>query len=104
MKSKSTIQTKIFIGYEITVDLKFHLNQHKNWKQASVANLLGKEGLKKLPFNGKEYIGLLFEYEMISLKEVNEQAEKVKETIQQFCDDIDWSKRQIQIFPQVFIT
>lgn len=102
--AKSSIKTKIFIGYEMPVDLKFQLNHSKTWKIATVGNELIEENIIEQPFDGKNYIGFVFDSEMISLKSINDKGGQLVELLQKHSSEIDWSKREVRIFSQVFIT
>lgn len=97
---KSHVKAKIFIGFELKVDLKMALSQNSQWNAAAVSKTTD---LRQIHFNEKEYIGVHLEHDMITMKHVRDQAAIVRTELERFCPNYNTVNLKINVFPQVFV-
>lgn len=94
------ISTKIFVGYELNLELKINLDKSSLWKESSVSQ---STTLQKVVFQNKNYIGSYLEFKNTTMKNLEEHAALIKSELERYCNKIDINVYNIQIFPQVFI-
>lgn len=100
---KNQILVKIFVGFQFTIDLKLQLTQTNEWKQSSVVKNKDKENLSVVRYNETEYIGKYFDYTMLTMKDIRENAKEVKIQLRNFVPEYDVDSLKISLFPQVFV-
>lgn len=98
--TKNRVKVKIFVGFELKVDLNIALNKNSRWKEAKVSKTTE---LREVHYREKDYIGQFLTHELITVKSLQEIAANVLEELQTYCPENDLSKLKIQIFPQVFV-
>lgn len=98
--TKKRVQVKIFVGFELKVDLSITLNKNSLWKEAKVSKTTE---LSEVRYQDKDYIGQFLSHEMITMKSLQEISAQIREELQSFSPENDLSTLKIQIFPQVFI-
>ncbi len=94
------ISIKLFVGYELSTQLKMNLIKDSRWKESSVSQTTF---LKKVDYQNKNYIGSYLEFENTTMKNLQKHAKQIKDELQQYCKEIDLTSHKIQIFSQVFI-
>lgn len=97
---KSYVTTKIFIGFELKIDLKIALRQNPEWKAASVSKTTE---LREIYFQEKEYIGIHLEHKLLTMKQIQEHGSIVRKELELFCPHFNTVNLKINIFPQVFV-
>lgn len=102
--TKNQIIIKVFVGFQYTIDLKMQLTQKSEWKQASVAKEKDTENLSVVRYNDSEYIGKYFDYSMLTMKDIRENAKEVKMLLRNFVPEYDVDTLKINLFPQVFVS
>lgn len=98
--TKNRIQVKIFVGFELKIDISISLNKNSLWKEAEVSKT---SELQEVRYQEKNYIGRFLSHEIVTMINLQEITAKVREELQAFCPEKDLSTLKIQIFPQVFI-
>ena len=91
---------KIFVGFELKVDLSIALNRNSLWKEAKVSKTTD---LREVHYQEKDYIGQFLTHEMVTMKSLQQISATIREELQSFCPENDLSTLKIQIFPQVFV-
>lgn len=94
---------KIFIGFQLAIDLKMKLNQTQEWKQFTVMPGLGKNPLIIIPYDKHEYIGRYSDANLMTLADIRLIAKAIKNAIQSFSPEYDLDALKFSVFPQVFI-
>jgi hypothetical protein len=98
------ITVKIFIGFEYTIDLKLQLKQTKNWKENSIVKDRKEMRLVEVRYSDKEYIGNYFDLSTVTMKNINEAAQKIRNHLRHYLPELDIEALDIQLFPQVFVS
>ena len=89
------LNTKIFIGIQLTPELRMHLNKSTLWKQAQFDS-----PLKEIQASGKDYLGLHIHEDIVSLEVIKKLEASIRNQLEPYCN-VD--KFPIQIFSQIFI-
>ena len=95
------LQIKVFVGFELKVDVSISLNKNSKWKEAKVSKTTN---LRVVHYNDQEYIGIFMSHEITTMKMLRETSNKVREELQHFCPENDIAELKVQIFPQVFVS
>ncbi len=94
-----SFEIRIFLGYIQTKEVKIHLNQSRNWKEAK---LLGKATLIVVQQQEKDYIGL-FIPSFMTYAELKEKEKEVKTELYVYCPKINLDKHSAYLFSQLFL-
>lgn len=98
------VQTRIFIGIHLPLDLKFHLNRSIDWKQAVIDHTGSDIILEAVRFHEVEYLGAYLNNSMLTLGEIKLSSGKIKERLKEFAPNFDIEALEITLFPQVFVS
>ncbi|MCH9624849.1 MAG: hypothetical protein S4CHLAM123_00100 [Chlamydiales bacterium] len=82
------MQTKIFIGTRLTPELHTALSQ---------------TSLQRIPFEGKEYLGLYLERQTPTVANLQHARKQLIESLQQNLPDVFADKLRVVVFPQVLL-
>jgi ABC-type Zn uptake system ZnuABC Zn-binding protein ZnuA len=99
--AKNRVQVRIFVGFELKVDVSIFLNQNSDWKQAVVSQ---STSLQIVHYHNKDYIGVYLPHKLITIKSLQEQAKEVREELIKYCPEKTAASLKISIFPQVFVS
>ena len=102
--TKDRVLVKIFIGFELTVDIKIQLNQSSEWKQASVVKDETNQNLIEAHYSEHDYLGQYFDFNTLTMKDVTSRAQDIRKRLKEYCPDLDVDALKIHLFPQVFIS
>jgi hypothetical protein len=95
----TSAHVKFFLGFPLTSEIKMHLNQSPQWKEAS---LFQTQEMTEINFEGKEYIGFLLESPLLYTQLKNKEKD-LKSQLQYYCSKIQIEKQKIYLFPQLFV-
>lgn len=95
-----TIQSKFFLGYILSKELKIHLNQNSKWKEHK---LTGELLLTETYWQEKEYVGI-FIPSLLSYVQLKEKEKEVKSHLQSYCPKLNLDKHSVYLFSQLFFT
>lgn len=84
------MQTKLFLGTRLTPDLKMHLHREP-------------EGLQKIPYEGKEYLGFYLPYLHPTVEEIRQCCAQFTQQIQSLFPHMRADALPVVIFPQIFL-
>lgn len=102
---ESKVSVKLFIGCCVTPELKNHLSQSNEWKQASIMRATDQDVLTETHFQNKLYIGLYADDLFLTMHEIHAVHKKIIEQIHLYCPKLARSdKLPVFIFPQIFVT
>lgn len=96
------VSIKLFAGILITSEIKMHLNQNSEWKNAQISAFHGSDDLIEVRHGKNEYIGCYLK-ERILLTEVTTYEEMVAEKLISYCPRLPRTSCQLYIFSQLFI-
>ena len=102
--TENRVLAKIFVGFELSMDIRMHLNQSTEWKKASVVKDDSPNSIVEIRFNEKDYIGRHLDTRMPTLKDIQTQSTQIRERLQEFCPEINVDTFKINVFPQVFVS
>lgn len=102
--SEKKIATKIFIGFELSMEIRTQLGQCANWKQDQVSGKLSENDLSVVKYKEKEYVGRYIAYSTLPVKDVKKEAAEVSKKLASYCPELDVDQLTVQIFPQVFVS
>jgi hypothetical protein len=94
-----TIQIKLFIGVVQNKELKMHLDQSAQWKEAK---LVGQTDLKETNWQEKEYIGY-FIPQMLNCRQIKEKEQEIKTQLQLYCPKLNLDRYSAYLISQFFI-
>lgn len=97
------IAVEMFLGCQITSDLRTKLDQNIDWKQSQLAKE-NSSSLNLLPFNNKEYVGHFVSDSLSTLEELDLLENEIKQKIGFYCPDVDVAKLNFIVFPQLFVS
>jgi hypothetical protein len=95
-----SVQIRIFMGYLQNKEIKMHLNQSANWKEAK---LLHENSLMETQWQENDYIGLFIPSGMVS-SQLKVKEQEVNQHMQAYFPKLNLEKHKILIFSQVFIS
>jgi hypothetical protein len=99
----SKVTTKLFAGFRISSEIRMHLNQSIQWKHATLLTASMPFSLQRIPYQGKEYLGFYLKSHRLTVKELREFQDMIKQEVNQYCPDLEVETMTVFIFPQVFI-
>lgn len=104
LELENKVTVKLFVGCHLNSEIRMLLNQSKLWKQTAImpSRKNGKE-LLEVHFHGKDYFGRHLPSEKVTLVELRETEDLVKDRLKAYCPEYDAESIKICIFPQVFV-
>lgn len=96
----SGAETKIFIGFQKTYEIKQALEKSTRWKEN---RLLGQNKLTETHYKGKEYIGFLLPNQ-IAYQQINQSEIEIRKELESLCPGLDTDRSICDIFTQVYIS
>ena len=100
---ESKISSKLFVGCQITSEVRMHLNQSIQWKHAGIISTNSGVRLQQVHFHGKDYFGFYVADQMISLFALKELQQKIRQELKGYCPDLETETISVCVFPQVFV-
>lgn len=98
----NSVTTRLFTGCHINSEIRMHLNQSIQWKHVILIPS-SERNLQEIHYRGKEYFGLYVESQKISLIDLTNIQQTIKDELKNYCPDFDPELIKVCIFPQVFI-
>lgn len=102
--TKEHVQLRLFLGLLLPVDLKIALDHSRDWKSQLVTREHTPEALVIVREQGKEYIGRCLDHQMLTVKQLQLEEEKIRTQLIHYTPDRDLSKLECAVFPQVFVS
>lgn len=104
LELESKVTVKLFVGCHLNSEIRMCLNQSKLWKQTAIlpSKTNGQE-LLEVHFHGKDYFGRHLAFEKVTLVELRETENLIKNRLKTYCPEYDAESVKICIFPQVFV-
>lgn len=103
---KEKIEVQIFLGCQVTSDLRTALEQSVSWKTAQIVKQSAPtpSALSIIPFRGKEYLGHFVNESNATIANLTSMKETIEEKICSYCPNLEVSKLNYIVFPQFFIS
>lgn len=103
MEKQRGMEAKVFVGCEISHDLRHALIKSTTWKQANIAWKNQGGGLKEVKRGDDSYLGFRSEGKNLSLEEITHLIELIRTLIAVHCPEIDSGKLKIVLFPEIMV-
>lgn len=103
MEKQRGVEAKVFIGCEISHDLRHALIKSTTWKQANIAWKNQGGGLEEVKRGDHSYLGLRSGEKNLSLEEITHHIELIRSIIAVHCPEIDAGKLKIVLFPEIMV-
>ncbi|MBN4067347.1 hypothetical protein JYU14_04615 [Simkania negevensis] len=98
-----SLHARLFLGFELTHEMQTHLGQSNLWKQHAFLPA-SEHKLRKVLFQGKNYIGNYFESAAPSLEVIQQHREEFCATLKGYCPDVDVEQVAYHLFSQAFLS
>ena len=103
--TSSKVATKIFTGCHITSEIRMHLNQSIQWKNAIIlatASTTNPEA-QQIHYKGKDYFGLYSPNKTLTIKDLTSTQHTIRQQLKNYCPTLEVENIKICVFPQVFV-
>ncbi|HEV8053061.1 MAG TPA: hypothetical protein VGP47_11255 [Parachlamydiaceae bacterium] len=99
------VTTKIFAGCHINSEIRMHLNQSIQWKNATIlaSSSCSDPIMKEIHYHGKDYFGLYTQNKTLILMDLPNIQQNIRDQLKIYCPTLEVENIKICIFPQVFI-
>lgn len=97
------VSLRLFLGFELTSEMKIHLHRSKAWQQTITLNPLERD-LIEIHHHGRDYVGRYLPHDRLILSDVRANDVIAKNAMKHYCPECDLSGMAIRIFPQVFVS
>jgi len=101
--NENKMSVKLFIGFEVTSEMRSQLHRSKAWQQASVLNPAERD-LIEINHHGHSYVGRFLPQDRIILSDVRANDAIAKKALKHYCPDCDLDEMTLRILPQVFVS
>lgn len=95
------IQPRLFLGTPLTSEVRMHLAESENWKQR---HLLDAERLEEGRYGEDLYLGYLLAADSLTTQQLQQEEERARTCLGQFCPELDQDHLSFFLFPQIFLT
>lgn len=102
--SSENISSKIFLGFQITPELRLHLNGSDSWKRQKTLSSQANDSLKEVHHNDKEFIGRFLAKENPALEDLQQEMKSVHSELVLHCEELCTSSLTSAVFPQIFLS
>lgn len=101
-KAEGNVSVKLFIGFQVTSELRMHLHRSKSWQQASVLNANDRD-LVEVHHHGEDYVGRFLPQDRLILSEVVANDNLAKQALKNYCPECNMDGVTVRVLPQVFV-
>lgn len=101
--TSSKITTKIFAGCHISSEIRMHLNQSIQWKNATILATPSNPGMQEINYHGKSYIGQYTSHKTLIINDIVTSQQNIRDQLKIYCPTLEVENIKIYVFPQVFI-
>lgn len=95
-------KVKLFVGFQVTSEIRMHLHRSKAWQQTNVLNPVDRD-LVEVHHHGHDYVGRFLPQDRLILADVRENDFLAKQALKNYCPDCDLDGVPIRVLPQVFV-
>ncbi len=100
----SRVTVRLFVGCAVTPEVRVHLQNSMAWKQASILRSTEEDVLLETHFQNKTYIGLYADERFLTLHQVRQKQQKIRNQLYDYCSKLAGIDRiPIYVFPQIFV-
>lgn len=101
---KNVPPSTLFAGFLLSPPLKRALHDNEAWKNASITWQSQRMGMKVVPYQGREYVGLFIEEPLLSYDQLKVIELLLRTTMMEFCPHLCETTLQLTLFSQVLVT
>ncbi len=98
----SKVTIRLFLGTPLQSELRANLHQSPHWREAQLLSPI-EAPLVIVWFHQKEYLGRYLPISELTVQELQESAQAIRQQIEMFCPRLDTKDLSMLIFPQLFI-
>lgn len=102
-EKEDNVSVKLFVGFEVTSEIRMHLKRSKAWQQTSVLKPAERD-LIEIHHHGQDYIGRYLPQDRVVLSDVKANDALTKKALKTYCPDYDLEGITMRIFPQVYVS
>ena len=102
-EKSNAITTRIFVGVEMTSEVKMRLSHSHLWKDAQLVSGKNPGALKEIQYQNKSYVGRTMPYKEVTIKDLDGEITAVIQALSEYNPQLKIDKNNAIIFPQVFI-
>lgn len=103
IRTTKQINARIFVGFELTFELKKELQKSHLWKDSQFTAAEDPKALNEVHYQEKSYIGRLLTFNEVTLKDLDRETMEVLEKLNSYCPALKLDKNNTLVFPQVFV-
>lgn len=100
---ENSVTVKLFVGFELTSEIRIHLSQSKEWKQALIDRSDPSETLIECPYQEKTYLGRYLASNILTVQELKNQAKLINKLMETYCPSLDLEILSLHFFPLVLV-
>lgn len=100
---ENRVKFKLFVGIQISAELRLLLNLSHEWKQAKITSPKGDD-LIEAHYHDKDYIGLFLSSEKTCVNELKLIELQIFQKLKNYCPKFSSEKIKILVFSQVFVS
>ncbi|MBA2727414.1 MAG: hypothetical protein H0U49_04495 [Parachlamydiaceae bacterium] len=97
------VTVRLFAGILITSEIRMHLNQNTDWKNAQIAAFHGSDDLIEVRHGKNEYIGCYLEGQKIQHSELPKFEKLTTDKLLKYCPRLPKSSCRFYVFSQLLI-
>lgn len=97
------VVVRLFAGILITSEIRMHLNQNSEWKNAEISAFHGSDDLIEVRHGKHEYIGCYLESHKILLSDLTRYEAMTTEKLLLYCPRLSRKSCHFHVFSQLFI-
>lgn len=103
--TSNKVTTKIFAGCHITSEIRMHLNQSIQWKNAVILAKTSSSnpGIQEVHYHGKDYFGHYTTSNSLIVNDLITFQSSIRQQLKNYCPTLEVENIKICVFPQVFI-
>ncbi len=102
-RNDDSVAVKLFVGFQVTSEMRMHLHRSKAWQQASVL-CPSERDLIEIHHHGHDYVGRFLPQDRLILSDVRANDALAKKALKEYCPECDLDGITVRIFPQVFVS
>ena len=100
----SKVTVKLFLGIQITSEIRMHLRQSLKWKESHLHLETHTGYLIETHFQNNDYVGIFVAEERQPFEELKQLELAVRNLLLEYCPLANTEKMPLVVFPQVFIS
>lgn len=101
--TEKSLLLKLFVGFQITTELRMHLNQSIMWKKAQIVKEFEPNHLVEVRLQEISYMGKFLDEPAVHLSELQKHDVELHEKLHEYCPMLKQEKFKLFILYQQLI-